>query len=65
MFHFNSQTCKHCHAQLAIGGKPTAKKGRSEVLSVWKYKSFELHVNNVATSHCWLLFSKIINNFVS
>ena len=28
MNHFNSQKCKQCHAQLAIGGKPTAKKGK-------------------------------------
>ena len=28
MNHFNSQKCKQCHTQLAIGGKPTAKKGK-------------------------------------
>ena len=28
MNHFNSQKCKQCYAQLAIGGKPTAKKGK-------------------------------------
>ena len=34
MNHFNSPKCKQCHAQLAIGGKPTAKVGLRKVRSV-------------------------------
>ena len=34
MNHFNSQKCQQCHAQLAIGGKPTAKVGLRKVRSV-------------------------------
>ena len=47
--------CKQCHAQLAIGGKPTAK------VSLRKVRSVNItvgHVNNVATSHCRLLLKK-------
>ena len=53
MNHFNSQKWKQCHAQLAIGGKPTAKKGK-------KCKVCEsITVGHVNTPHCWLLLKKI------
>ena len=34
MNHFNSQKCKQCHAQLAIGGKLIAKVNLRKVRSV-------------------------------
>ena len=34
MNHFNSPKCKQCHAQLAIGGKLTAKVSLRKVRSV-------------------------------
>ena len=54
MNHFNSQKCKQGHAQLAIGGNPTAKKGKKCKVCG------NITVGHVNTPHCWLLLKKKI-----
>ena len=50
--HFNSLKCKQCLAQLAIGGNPTAKKGKKCKVCG------NITVGHVNTPHCWLLLKK-------